>query len=167
MRTRREFITLLCGSAALPFAAFASDRVRLIGMLLSQPEGDQEAKDRIAALREGLQKLGWTEGRNIRVETRYASGSADRMQAHAVDLAQMRPDMLFAAATSSLAALNRATSTIPIVFAREADRVCVIAMARDVHVNVICYSRRRSRTPSPDVETCCETCRDSLPLAAG
>ena len=121
---RREFITLLGGAVALPFAAFAqSDRMRLIGLLLSQPEGDQEAKDRIAALQEGLQKLGWTEGRNIRIETRYASGSADRMRAHAVDLAQLRPDVLFAAATSSLAALNRATSTIPIVFAQVTDPV--------------------------------------------
>jgi putative ABC transport system substrate-binding protein len=92
-------------------------------MLLSQPERDQEAKDRITALREGLQKLGWTEGRNIRVETRYASGSADRMQAHADELARLRPDVLFAAATSSLAALNRATSTIPIVFAQVTDPV--------------------------------------------
>ena len=109
---------------ALPFAAIAqSDRMRLIGMLLSQPEGDQEAKDRITALQEGLQKLGWTEGRNIRIETRYASGSADRMRAHAADLAQLRPDVLFAAATSSLAALNRATSTIPIVFAQVTDPV--------------------------------------------
>jgi putative tryptophan/tyrosine transport system substrate-binding protein len=121
---RREFMTFLGGVVALPVAAFAqSDRMRLIGLLLSQAEGDREAKDRIAALREGLQKLGWTEGRNIRIEARYASGSADRMRAHAADLAQLRPDVLFAAATSSLAALNRATSTIPIVFAQVTDPV--------------------------------------------
>ena len=121
---RREFNTLLGGALTLPVAAFAqSDRMRLIGMLLSQPEGDQEATDRITALREGLQKLGWSEGRNIRIETRYASGSADRMQAHAAELARLRPDVLFAAATSSLAALNRATSAIPIVFAQVTDPV--------------------------------------------
>ena len=121
---RRKFITLLGGAVVLPFAAFGqTDQMRLIGLLLSQSEGDQEAKDRIAALRDGLQKLGWTEGRNIRIETRYASGSADRMRAHAADLAPLRPDVLFAAATSSLAALKRATSTIPIVFAQVTDPV--------------------------------------------
>ena len=107
-----------------PFIAFAqSDRMRLIGVLLSQFEGDQEANNRIAALREGLQKLGWTEGSNLRLDIRYAGGDADRMRAHAVDLVQRRPDVLFAAATSSLAALNSATSAIPIVFAQVTDPV--------------------------------------------
>jgi putative ABC transport system substrate-binding protein len=121
---RREFMAGLTGAAVMPLGARAqSDRMRVIGVLLSQSEGDQEARDRLAALRDGLQKLGWTEGRNIRVETRYASGSADRMQAHAADLVRLRPDVLFASATSSLAALNRATSAIPIVFAQVTDPV--------------------------------------------
>ncbi|MBX9825492.1 MAG: ABC transporter substrate-binding protein [Xanthobacteraceae bacterium] len=121
---RRAFIAALGGLAALPFAALAqSDRRRLIGMLLSQAEGDQEAKHRIAALREGLQKLGWTEGRNIRIELRYAGGSADRMRAYAEDLAKLNPDILFASATSSLLALSRMTTTIPIVFAQVTDPV--------------------------------------------
>jgi hypothetical protein len=87
---RREFITLLGGAFAIvPGAAFAqTDRIRLVGLLLSQFEGSQEAKDRIAAVREGLQKLGWTEGRNIRIEAHYANGSADRMRAHAAELVQ-------------------------------------------------------------------------------
>lgn len=121
---RRDFIGALGGIAALPFPAFAqSDRMRLIGVLLSPPEGDQEAKDRIAALRDGLQKRGWTEGRNIRIETRYAGGSADRARTYAEDLAKLNPDVLFAAATSNLAALSRATTTIPIVFAQVTDPV--------------------------------------------
>jgi putative ABC transport system substrate-binding protein len=91
--------------------------------LLSQSECDQEAKDRIAALRDGLQKLGWVEGRSFRFETRYAGGNSDRMRAHALNLAQLQPDVLFAAATSSLAALKQTTNTIPIVFAQVTDPV--------------------------------------------
>ena len=131
---RRQFIAALGGIAAWPFAAFAqSDRMRLIGLLVSQREGDQEAKDRIVALRDGLQKLGWNEGRNIRIETRYAGGSADRMRAYAEDLAKLNPDILFAAATSALSALSRATTTIPIVFAQVTDPVgarFVVSLAR-------------------------------------
>ena len=89
----------------------------------SQREGDREAVDRIAALRDGLQKLGLGRGRNIRIELRYAGGSAERMQAHAADLVQSRPDVLFASATSSLSALSRANTNIPIVFAQVTDPV--------------------------------------------
>lgn len=121
---RRDFTIALSGVSALAFGASAqSDRVRLIGLLVSHREGDQEAADRVAALREGLQKLGWTEGRNIRIETRYGAGSAETMRAHAEDLVRLKPDLLFAAATSSLAALSRATSSIPIVFAQVTDPV--------------------------------------------
>jgi putative ABC transport system substrate-binding protein len=123
---RREFISLLGGAVALapPAAAFAqSDRTRVVGLLLSQPEGDQEAKDRIAALREGLQKLGWIEGRNMRIEARYAGGSAERMRTHAAELVRLRPDLLFAAASSALGAFKAATATIPIVFAQVTDPV--------------------------------------------
>ena len=122
---RREFITLLGGAlATVPGAAFAqTDRIRQVGLLFSQFEGSQEAKDRIAAVREGLQKLGWTEGRNIRIDVRYANGSADRMRAQAAELVQLGPDVLVASATASLAALQKATNTIPIVFAQVADPV--------------------------------------------
>ena len=122
---RREFITLLGGALTMaPSATFSqSGRLRLVGLLLSQFEGNQEANDRIAAIREGLQKLGWTEGRNIRIEVRYANGSAERMRAQAVALVQLGPDVLVASATSSLGALQKATSTIPIVFAQVTDPV--------------------------------------------
>ena len=122
---RREFIRLLGAALAMaPATAFAQiDRMRVVGLLLSQFEGNKEAKDRIAAVREGLQKLGWTEGRNIRIETRYAKGSADLMRADAAELVQLGPDVLVASATSSLAALQKATSTIPIVFAQVTDPV--------------------------------------------
>src|SRR5450759_5024675 len=122
---RREFIALLGGAlATVPGAAFAqTDRIRQVGLLFSQFEGSQEAKERIAAVREGLQKLGWTEGRNIRIDVRYANGSADRMRAQAAELVQLGPDVLVASATASLAALQKATNTIPIVFAQVADPV--------------------------------------------
>jgi ABC-type uncharacterized transport system substrate-binding protein len=122
---RREFITLLGSAFAIvPAAVFAQkDRIRLVGLLLSQFEGSQEAKDRIAAVREGLQKLGWTEGRDVRIEAHYANGSADRMRAQAAELVQSGTDVLVASATASLAALQKATSTIPIVFAQVTDPV--------------------------------------------
>ena len=120
---RRDFIAALGRLAALPFAAFAqSDRMRLIGLLVSQREGEQEAKDRIAALRDGLQKLGWTEGRNTGSRRGMQVAALTRMRAYAKDLANLNPDILFAAATS-LAALSRATTTIPIVFAQVTDPV--------------------------------------------
>lgn len=121
---RRDFTIALSGVSALAFGASAqTDRVRLVGLLVSHREGDQEAADRVAALREGLQKLGWMEGRNIRIEMRYGAGNAETMRAHAESLVRLKPDLLFAAATSSLAALSRATSSIPIVFAQVTDPV--------------------------------------------
>ena len=99
------------------------ERVRVVGLLFSAFEESEEAKTRILAIREGLKKFGWHEGRNLRIEVRYAGGSADRMRAHAAELVQLRPDVLFASATSSLAALHNATSTIPIVFAQVTDPV--------------------------------------------
>jgi putative ABC transport system substrate-binding protein len=122
---RREFIALLCNAVAVVHdPAFAqADRIRLVGVLLSQFEGSQEAKGRITAVREELQKLGWTEGRNIRIEAHYANGNADRMRAQAAELVKLGPDVLLASATASLAALQKATSTIPIVFAQVTDPV--------------------------------------------
>lgn len=121
---RRDFTIALSGVSAMAFDAYAQpERPRLIGLLVSQREGDQEAADRVAALREGLQKLGWTEGRNLRIEMRYGAGDAETMRAQAESLVRLKPDLLFAAATSSLAALSRATSSIPIVFAQVTDPV--------------------------------------------
>jgi ABC-type uncharacterized transport system substrate-binding protein len=121
---RREFIALLGGAAAFtPFAARAqSDRVRLIGVLLGASEHDLEVQARLAAFRQGLEKLGWTEGRNIRIEVRWAGG-ADQLRTDAVELVRLKPDLLFAASGSPLAALHRETKTIPIVFAQAPDPV--------------------------------------------
>jgi putative ABC transport system substrate-binding protein len=123
---RREFLTLGGGAAiAWPLGARAqqSDRVRRIGLLMSQAEGDPEAKSREAALRDGLAKLGWIDGRNFRFEMRFASGSAERMQANAAELVRLAPDVIFASATVALTAVQRETRTIPIVFAQVTDPV--------------------------------------------
>jgi putative tryptophan/tyrosine transport system substrate-binding protein len=124
---RREVITLLGGAAAAwPRAACAQQQAaipRLVGLLLSQSEGSQEARDRVAAVREGLEKLGWIEGHNLRFETLYANGSADRLGEEAAELVQLRPDVLIASATAALASLKKATSAIPIVFAQVTDPV--------------------------------------------
>ena len=124
---RREFITLLGGAAAAwPLAAARAqggDRLRRIGVLMAQAEGDQEAKDRDAALREGLRELGWEEGRNLQIDERRAGGNADRLRAQAAELVQLAPDVIVASATSSLVALQAATHTIPIVFAQVTDPV--------------------------------------------
>ena len=119
-------MTLMGGAAvAWPLAARAQQAAgtKLVGMLLSQFEGSQEARDRVAAVREALQKLGWIEGHNLRLETRYANGSVERMREEAAELVQLRPDVLIASATSALARLKAATSTIPIVFAQVTDPV--------------------------------------------
>ena len=122
---RRQFITLIGGAAALPFAVRAQqgERPRRIGLLTTQPVDSQEAKDRDGALREGLQKLGWVDGRNLRIDVRGAAGSDDRLQAMAAELVQLGPEVIVASATTALVALQRATRTIPIVFAQVTDPV--------------------------------------------
>jgi len=122
---RREFIRLIAGAAAMPLAVHAQQggRVRLVGILLSRFESDQEAKDRLAALQEALKRFGWIEGRDIRFDVRHAGGSADRMQAEAAELIKLGPDVIVASATASLAALQKATTTIPIVFTQVTDPV--------------------------------------------
>jgi len=123
---RRDFIAGLGGAAVVgPRGAWGqqSERMRRMGFLLSQSFDNEEAKQRLDAIRDGLQKLGWSEGRNLVIEARYASGSADRLQAFAAELVKVEPDVLFASATASLAALHKATQSIPIVFAQVTDPV--------------------------------------------
>jgi len=118
---RRDFITLLGGAAASwPLAARAQTRepIRRIGVLTAT----NDERIRLAALREGLQKLGWTEGRNIRI-TSLAAGDAERLRALAAELVAIRPDVLLATSNITLAALQQETSTIPIVFAGVSDPV--------------------------------------------
>jgi putative tryptophan/tyrosine transport system substrate-binding protein len=119
---RRDFISLLGGAAASsslwPLVARAQpgDRVRRIGVLMGVAESDPEGKARVAAFRQALADLGWTDGRNLRVDYRWAAGDLDRVRAHAAELTALAPDVLVGNGTAVLAALRDATRSIPIVF---------------------------------------------------
>jgi putative ABC transport system substrate-binding protein len=108
-----------------PVGAWAqqTERVRSIGVLIGTTERDSEGQARLAALRQGLEKLDWTEGRNIRIEVRWSGSDPDRLRAYAAELVRLKPDVLFATSGSPLAALYRETRTIPIVFAQAPDPV--------------------------------------------
>ena len=122
---RREFVTLLGGAAAWPLAARAQqgEPVRRVGVLLSSSETDSEGQARIGALRQGLQELGWSEGRNLKIDLRWTGGNDVRARAYAAELAASQPDVIFAAPSAALASVQRVTRTIPIVFAQISDPV--------------------------------------------
>jgi putative ABC transport system substrate-binding protein len=123
---RREFITLLGGAAAWPLAARAQqgERMRRIGIGVSQQnEGDPLAKTYLAAFKKALAELGWTEGRNIRIDLRFAAANVDRMQTIAKELVSLQPDLIVGSTTPVVAALQRETMTIPIVFVNVSDPV--------------------------------------------
>ena len=117
---RREVITLLGGAAAAwPVAARAQqarETVRRIGVLLGLAENDVEGRGRLMALQRRLAELGWTEGRNIRIEYRWAAGDLDRVRDFAKELIALQPDLVVAHTTPVVLALLRETRTIPIVF---------------------------------------------------
>jgi putative ABC transport system substrate-binding protein len=122
---RREFITLLGASAAWPLAARAQqpDGVRRIGVLMAYSESDPEAQANFAAFRQGLQKLGWTDGRNLRIDSRWAALDADLMQRYAKELIALQPDLVLSSSTPTTATLLHQTRTIPIIFASLVDPV--------------------------------------------
>jgi putative ABC transport system substrate-binding protein len=123
---RREFIRLLGGAAvAGPVAARAQQRERVlrIGVLMSAPENDWEGQARFAAFRQGLQKLGWTVGQNIQLEVRWSGGNPALDQKFAAELVALSPDVILATASPTVAALQAATRTVPIVFAHAVDPV--------------------------------------------
>src|SRR5215468_2084152 len=125
---RREFVTLLGGAAvAWPVAARAqqsADQMRRIGVLMGFPESDSQAQGYIAAFRDGLHKQGWTDGRNVRIDTRWATpADTDLMQRFAKELVSLQPDLILSNTTPTTAALLQQTRTIPIVFAMIADPV--------------------------------------------
>jgi putative ABC transport system substrate-binding protein len=126
MMRRREFITLLGGVAAWPIAARAQppDQVRRIGVLMGYAESPPVGQAFVAAFQEELQKLGWTEGRNIRIDTRWATAlDAEARQRFAKELVALQPDLILSHSTPTTAALLQQTRTIPIVFATVSDPV--------------------------------------------
>jgi putative tryptophan/tyrosine transport system substrate-binding protein len=126
---RREFITLFGGAAAGAFMPLATraeqaDRIRRIGVLMALAADDREAQARVAAFREGLLKLGWTEDRNIRIDMRWTIPSdAESRQRFAKELVALRPDLILSHSTTTTAALLQQTHTIPIIFTQVVDPV--------------------------------------------
>jgi putative tryptophan/tyrosine transport system substrate-binding protein len=115
---RRQFIAGIGSAAAWTLAARAQpdEQVRRIGALMSLAERDPQGAARVAAFREALAALGWTEGRNMRIDFRWAGGDIQRARTFASELIGLQPDVLLASGTPELAALRQAARTIPIVF---------------------------------------------------
>jgi putative ABC transport system substrate-binding protein len=115
---RREFITLLGGAATWPLAARAQQggRMRRVGVLNALAADDPVAQARHGAFLQGLQQSGWTIGRNVEVDTRWAAGDVDRLRRYAQELAALAPDVILAAGNAGVAPMLQATRTIPIVF---------------------------------------------------
>ena len=145
---RREFITLLAGATAasyaswpLPARAQQGERVRRIGVLAGGAvASDTDTQERNAAFAHSLKQLGWTDGRNVRIDYRYGLGNAANVRKYATELVALAPDVILASGASVLAPLLQATRTVPIVFVSVADPVgagFVESMARP---------RRRHRT---------------------
>jgi putative tryptophan/tyrosine transport system substrate-binding protein len=123
---RREFITLLSGTAATwPLAARAQqpERMRRIGVLLGVAESDADARSWVTAFRQRLDALGWTEGHNVRIDYRFAAADAGRIRAHATELVGLTPDVMFISSQPVFDAAREATRTIPIVFVQISDPV--------------------------------------------
>jgi putative ABC transport system substrate-binding protein len=123
---RREFITLLgCGAAAWPLAGYAQqpERMKRIGVLMNLAEGDPDTKARVAMFRQGLERRGWSEDRNVRIDYRFAAAKAERIPAFAKELVGLQPDVILAQSTVAAAELQRETRAIPIVFVQVSDPV--------------------------------------------
>jgi putative ABC transport system substrate-binding protein len=123
--TRREFITLLGGAAAWPLAARAQQREKMhrIGMLMPYVASDPQAQIRNAALLQGLQQLGWTVGQNVQIDYRWSAGNEDDTRKYAAELVALAPDVIFASGSTAVGPLQRATRSVPIVFALVPDPV--------------------------------------------
>lgn len=123
---RREFISLLGGAAAgwpLAVRAQQAERMRRIGVLMNLSADDQTGQARFAAFLQALQQLGWTDGRNVRIDTRWGGGDAERIRGYAAELVALAPDVILAPGTPTVVPLLQATRTVPIVFVHIPDPV--------------------------------------------
>ena len=129
---RRDFIAGLGSAVAWPVVARAQqgERVRRIGVMMALDENDSEGKALLSAFVHGLRELGWTDGRNVRMDVRWTGGNVDRMQMFAKELVGLNPDVILANSTPATAALQRETRAIPIVFAGVGDPVASSLVAR-------------------------------------
>jgi putative ABC transport system substrate-binding protein len=120
---RRKFISLLGGAAAWPLVARAqSERMRRIGVLVAVAD-DPESRSRIAAFAQGLQELGWIDGRNIRMDIRWGAGDPEHFRRHAAELVALAPDVILVSGGSGVGPMLQATRTVPIVFVQVTDPV--------------------------------------------
>ena len=123
---RRDFITLLSGAAAawpLDASAQQPDRVRRVGVLMNVAADDAQGQGRVAAFQQVLQQLGWSDRRNMRIDTRWGRNDVDRDRGYAAELVALGPDVILASGTLSVAALQRVTRSVPIVFVEVSDPV--------------------------------------------
>jgi putative tryptophan/tyrosine transport system substrate-binding protein len=131
---RRQFMTLLGGAAVWPLAARAqAERMRRVGLLMGYPEGDVEGQASVGAFQRRLQELGWTEGRNIQIDIRWAGADPNKARTFAKELVAIAPDVIVPSTNLVTAILQQETLTIPIVFVLVGDPVgsgFVATMAR-------------------------------------
>jgi putative ABC transport system substrate-binding protein len=122
---RRDFVTLLGGAVAWPLMAHAQEtgRLRRVAVVKVNLENDPASQGHIVAIRDGLRELGWVEGRNIRIDYYWGAGEPERARAYATELATNNPDVILAHGTPVVAALQRATRSVPIVFVVVTDPV--------------------------------------------
>jgi putative ABC transport system substrate-binding protein len=122
---RRDFITLLGGAAAWPLAVRGQqrERIRRIGVLMGVAADDPEGVRRALAFAQGLQELGWSEGRNVRIDIRWPAGDAERYRKYATELVALAPDVVLASGGTVTAALQQTSRSVPIVFVTVADPV--------------------------------------------
>ena len=123
---RRDFIRFLGGGAAAwPIAVGAQqpEQMRLIGVLMGYPESNLTAQSMVTAFRDGLAKLGWREGINLRIELRWGGADPDRVRTFAKELVDLRPDVILSQTTAVTGVLARETRTVPVVFVNVADPV--------------------------------------------
>ena len=122
---RREFVSLLSGAALIPFAAHAqqTERVRRIGVIGVLAKDDPEAVSRVAAFQQALASAGWADGRNLRIDYRWAGGDADRLKKYTTELVALGPDLIVTEGSLAVAPLLQATRSIPIVFTNVVDPV--------------------------------------------
>ena len=144
---RRAFIAALGGAAAWPLAARAqqADRVRRTGVLLPYDESDPELKRRVSAFTQALADLGWTDGRNVRMDLRWAGVDIDRIRALARELVSLKPDIIVTIGVPATVAVQRETRTIPIVSATVGDPVAsgIVPRLNQPGGNITGFARAR------------------------
>jgi putative ABC transport system substrate-binding protein len=122
---RRKFLATLCGAAAWPLAARAQQgsAIKRIGVLMNVAADDPEGQARIVAFVQGLQQLGWSDGRNVQIDIRWGGGDPERIHKYAAELVALAPDAILATSTIVVRPLQQATHTVPIVFVQVIDPV--------------------------------------------